>query len=154
MIIFGWGHQKAKDYGPTIKRRCDHCNNESFFNLISISTWFTLFFIPVFPYSAQRFLNCPICAYGLQLEDKQFNEIKPLAESNKLLINGEITEKEYQIRLGQLSNQNKNEIEMPKQTESVENLVEIEESEISYCRKCGNKLDGDNKFCSKCGEKI
>jgi len=66
-------------------------------------TWFTLFFIPVFPYSIKYFLSCPICKYGLVLDQKQINEIKPLAEANQLLIDGKITKEEYQDKLNQLS---------------------------------------------------
>ena len=153
MIIFGWGHQKIKDYGPTIKRRCDHCNNEDYWNLTSISTWFTLFFIPVFPYSVKRFLTCPVCTYGFRLEGEQFAKIKPLAESNKLLIEGKITEQEYQARLNQLSPGDETEMESPR-LESGKDLAVVKNPEIFYCGKCGNKLDSDSKFCAKCGEKI
>jgi len=55
MIIFGWGHQTIKNIGPTFKNHCSHCNNEDYWTLTKYTTWFTLFFIPVIPYSIKYF---------------------------------------------------------------------------------------------------
>jgi len=152
MIIFGWGRQKTKDYGPTFKRVCDHCKNEDYWNLTSVSTWFTLFFIPIFPYSIKRFLTCPVCTYGFELESVQFESVKPIAESNKLLIEGKITEHEYRARLSQPSGDN-NETEVSKQLKTGKNTTKIKQLKTSYCEDCGNKLEKNSKFCSKCGVK-
>jgi len=37
---------------------------------------------------------------------------------------------------------------------SEKNISDIQELEIFYCGKCGNKLENNSKFCSKCGVKI
>src|SRR3990167_6580332 len=95
MIIFGWGHQTIKNFGPTFKNHCSHCNNEEYWTLTRHTTWFTLFFIPIIPYSVKYFLSCPICQYGITLDNKQVEQIKPIAEANQLLIDGKITEVEY-----------------------------------------------------------
>lgn len=34
------------------------------------------------------------------------------------------------------------------------NIPNVQKLEISYCDKCGNKLEDDSKFCSRCGAKI
>jgi tetratricopeptide (TPR) repeat protein len=99
MIIFGWGRQTIKQIGVTFKKLCSHCQNEDYWILTRYMTWFTLFFIPVFPYSIKYFLSCPICKYGLTLDQKQIDQFKPLAEINQLLIDGKITNDEYQMRL-------------------------------------------------------
>src|ERR1035437_965395 len=95
MFIFGWGRQIRRDFGPTFKRFCDHCHNERYWNLQSISIWFTLFFIPVIPYEFNYRLYCPVCEYGFDLVDEKFEELKPLAINNKLLMDGEITLQQY-----------------------------------------------------------
>jgi len=102
MIIFGWGHQKSKNYGPVFKHHCDHCNNDDYWTLHKISTWFTLFFIPVFPYESKCLLICPVCNYGVELDGQKFNELKVIAENNSALIEGRITEEEYKNRVNQL----------------------------------------------------
>jgi len=102
MIIFGWGRQTIKQIGVVFKNLCSHCNNEEYWILTRIMTWFTLFFVPVFPYSIKYFLSCPICKFGLTLDQQQTQQLKPIAETNQLLVEGKITEADYQARINQL----------------------------------------------------
>jgi len=90
-----WGHRKVKSFGPTFKHHCNHCDNDIFLELYKISTWFTLFFIPIFPYETYYHLICPICKYSFELDKAKFKELKPLAELNMSFINGLISEGEY-----------------------------------------------------------
>lgn len=150
MIIFGWGHQTIKNIGPTFKNHCNHCNNEDYWTLTKYTTWFTLFFIPVIPYSIKYFLSCPVCQYGITLDNNQLEQIKPIAEANQLLIDGKITEIEYKAKVEQLGNG----------APSVEGEV-IEEKPLSnteetnkFCSECGTKISEDTKFCGNCGTKI
>lgn len=154
MIIFGWGRQTIKQIGVTFKNLCNHCHNEDYWILTRIMTWFTLFFIPVFPYSIKYFLSCPICKYGLVLDQKQLNEIKPLAEANQLLIDGKITKEEYQAKLNQLSAGERKEIETAHIEPAKELVAPQTKNENQFCGRCGTKLEGGSKFCSKCGTKI
>jgi hypothetical protein len=94
-FIFGWGHQKIKSYGPTVKRLCNNCNNEVFWELVNYGKWFTLFFIPIIPYKESRYLICPICNHGILLPYTQYIEVRPLADANKLLTEGKVTEERY-----------------------------------------------------------
>ena len=57
MIIFGWNFQTIKQIGFVFKKVCEHCNNEEYWVLTRTITWFTLFFIPVIPYSFKFFLK-------------------------------------------------------------------------------------------------
>lgn len=150
MIIFGWGHQTIKNIGPTFKNHCSHCNNEDYWALTKYTTWFTLFFIPVIPYSIKYFLSCPVCQYGITLDSNQLEQIKPIAETNQLLIDGKITETEYKAKVEQLGSG----------APSVEGEV-IEEKPSSntgetnkFCSECGTKITEDTKFCGNCGAKI
>lgn len=76
LIVFGWGHQKRYDFGPVAMARCEHCGNNVGWRLLEVSVWFSLFFVPVFPYSRRRFLLCPICSYGLELTTEQFRTLR------------------------------------------------------------------------------
>jgi hypothetical protein len=92
MIIFGWGHQTTKNIGLTHEMPCGNCNNDTTFDLTRYRTWFTLFFIPVIPYENKYFLSCPICTRGVVLDNTQLETIQPMAELNKSLVDGHVTE--------------------------------------------------------------
>jgi uncharacterized protein YbaR (Trm112 family) len=156
MIIFGWGHQTIKQIGVVFKKFCDHCHNEEYWILTRTITWFTLFFIPVVPYSIKYFLSCPVCKYGFVLDQEKVSKIKPLAEINQLLIDGKITNEEHQIKLNQLMAGSESTIETKQQLEPEKKLIaeKTNQNGVLYCNGCGIKLEEDSKFCSKCGKKI
>lgn len=151
MIIFGWGHQTIKQIGIAFKQLCGHCHNEDYWVLTRIMTWFTLFFIPIFPYSIKYFLSCPVCKYGLTLDQRQIDEIKPLAEINQSLVNGEITQEEYQSRILKLNSDSTESI--PAEIKDAD-IITTESDKLIYCSNCGNILGKDIKFCGSCGAKI
>ena len=77
-------------------------------------------------------------------------QIKPIAETNQLLIDGKITEIEYKAKVEQLGNG----------SSSVEGEV-IEQKPTSnmsernkFCSECGTVITEDTKFCGNCGAKI
>lgn len=61
-----WGSRVFhKLLGRTQQRvTCGNCNNENWFEVSKITKWFTIFFIPVFPFSFKYFVSCPICDRG------------------------------------------------------------------------------------------
>jgi hypothetical protein len=67
LILFGFGYRTVRDHGPTVFQRCPNCHNEVWFRLLTIRRWFTLFFIPIFPYSSQHLFLCPTCSRGADL---------------------------------------------------------------------------------------
>ena len=75
-FIFGWGHQTTKQFGSGIHARCPQCHNGVGLMLLSVTKWFTLFFIPVIPYDSGYLLTCPICARGVKIDEAQFNKIR------------------------------------------------------------------------------
>lgn len=99
LIIFGWGHQESESIGPVFQNKCDHCHNDVFWELHRISTWFTIFFLPIFPYTDDYMLLCPICSYGFKIEKEQISKMKAIAESNTALIEGKISQDEYAKRI-------------------------------------------------------
>ena len=101
-VVFGWGKQTVKDHGPVFRSRCDRCNNEELWKLYTRRTWFTLFFIPVIPYSTEHLVVCPVCSYGAVITKEKYEELKVVAECNLDLINKKIGEDEHKNRIGQL----------------------------------------------------
>lgn len=152
MIIFGWGFQTIKNFGPVFKNLCSHCHNEDYWVLTRIMTWFTLFFIPIFPYEIKHHLTCPICKYGVTLSGEQVAQMKPIAEVNQLLVDGKITSDEYNTKIS-LLNEGTNE---PKQVEYVEtnSLLEVDAEHLSYCANCGTQTTKELKFCGNCGTAV
>jgi NADH pyrophosphatase NudC (nudix superfamily) len=113
-------------------------------------TWFTLFFIPVFPYSIKYFLSCPICQYGLTLDSKQTDEIKPIAEANQALMDGKISESEYKTRINQLGSGEPVQIE----AKAVETkALSGSDNDLVFCSQCGTSITKEVKFCGSCGTK-
>lgn len=152
MIIFGWGFQTIKNFGPAFRRLCDHCHNEEYWILTRIMTWFTLFFIPIFPYEVKHHLACPICKYGLVLNGDQTSKIKPVAIANQLLIDGKITQEEYALRLGEPSTSA--EPEAISEAVEAKTLPEGTKVALSYCAGCGNEVVDELKFCGHCGTAV
>lgn len=162
-FLFGWGHTIRKDIGPAFSHVCAHCHNEALWEVQRISVWFTLFFIPVFPYEWKYFLYCPVCTYGVILDQAQRKEIVPLAQANKLLLTGKISELEHQLRINALT-------ETRTPTDQGGLTVEAEPITPStttrrapqtankvprtFCTRCGNRLESPWKFCNGCGSNI
>ena len=71
-LIWGFGHQTTKDYGVDRSNRCGHCNNMVERRFLRITTWFTLFFIPIIPYRRQYAIVCPICNDIIILSKEEF----------------------------------------------------------------------------------
>ncbi|MCL2796916.1 MAG: zinc ribbon domain-containing protein [Firmicutes bacterium] len=70
MIIFGWGFKTNKIFGSK-NARCQVCNNMGF-TYIRTRTWFTLFFIPIFPIGTVWGKYCNICGNGFKMTKERF----------------------------------------------------------------------------------
>jgi len=73
-IIWGFGKRTIRRYGKINQSVCRHCNNTVQRELVKVTTWFTLFFIPIIPYRIERFLVCPICGITQKLSKQEFEE--------------------------------------------------------------------------------
>jgi uncharacterized protein YbaR (Trm112 family) len=93
-VIFGWNHQIVNNIGPVLPQVCPNCKNDEFWHLLKISTWFTLFFIPVFPYENNRLIMCPVCKEGLKIDADTYTIYKSIAEINIEFSEKRITESE------------------------------------------------------------
>lgn len=67
-IIFGWGRRTIRVLGFTAARLCANCRNTSQWQVIKVTRWFTLFFIPVIPYESRYVAMCPVCSRGIQID--------------------------------------------------------------------------------------
>lgn len=76
LFIFGLSHRKVKKYGPKKSYHCNSCTNIKNWELVEISYWFTLFFIPLIPYERKYLLVCPVCNNSMNLTFEKFMKYK------------------------------------------------------------------------------
>ncbi|MBC8486084.1 MAG: zinc-ribbon domain-containing protein [Bacteroidetes bacterium] len=72
LVIFGFGHRTNKENQLRSISHCYHCNNDGRWILSKTTSWFTLFFIPVFPYKTEYLTYCPICKNGYKISREDY----------------------------------------------------------------------------------
>jgi hypothetical protein len=80
VIIFGWGHEKTRSFGATEEDRCPCCDKIGRWELKEVSEWFTIFFVPIFPYKREYLSLCPICKSGMELKRGEFRRLRSKAQ--------------------------------------------------------------------------
>lgn len=80
-IIWGFGKTTTKSYGFIQSSGCERCGNAVQMEMLKITTWFTLFFIPIIPYSTKYCLVCPVCREAKQLSKEEFMQFAGTADS-------------------------------------------------------------------------
>jgi len=115
-FIFGWGRRYVKNFGQTLVQKCFICSNTSHFSLVRTSEWFTLFFIPIFPYETKYYLECPICRNAFEIKEKNIiKKLKEIAELIDEFDNEEITKKELNTQYKKLVKELKHELKEDKE---------------------------------------
>jgi hypothetical protein len=101
VIIFGWGKGRPKDLGPALPFECPRCHNVVFARYFIVTKWFSLFFVPLVPYSSRHLLVCPICTYSVALETKpERDRAAKLVELTSQMRAGTISEQTYGEMIG------------------------------------------------------
>lgn len=83
MIIFGWGFRTKRELGPLGPYKCNACDKVGYFILVRAISWFSIFFIPMVPYSKKYYAVCPNCKNVTELGPESVKELRELAEKNK-----------------------------------------------------------------------
>jgi hypothetical protein len=74
MII--WGSRTSRKHILTTNFPCSRCHNPAAQQLYLLVTRFTLFFIPLFPLSKKRVLECTFCGAQSLLSKEQAEELQ------------------------------------------------------------------------------
>lgn len=78
-----WGtREMRKVLAYTQVYTCPQCGNVHPFEVVRKGTWFTLFWIPIFPFSIKYYMECPICKVSNQMDA---GEAKMLQQQQKNL---------------------------------------------------------------------
>lgn len=75
LIFFSFGYRTVKSFGTFLTQKCNNCNNNINSELLKVTTWFTLFFIPIIPYRKEYLIVCPICKDALKISKVDFEQI-------------------------------------------------------------------------------
>jgi len=59
---------------------CAVCRHEAAQRLVQHRRWFTLFFVPVFPFSTKRVITCAYCGAGTEIDDETAERFQADAE--------------------------------------------------------------------------
>ena len=68
-LIFGT-RVTTKVLGQTKVYECGRCHNRGPWNIIKVTNWLALYFIPMIPLQTQYFEECPVC-HGKTLINKE-----------------------------------------------------------------------------------
>ncbi|MGO9028390.1 MAG: zinc ribbon domain-containing protein [Acidimicrobiales bacterium] len=58
---------------------CQRCQRPSAHAVFKLRTWFTLFFIPIFPISIKYATACPMCGAGTKIDKAQAEHLESVA---------------------------------------------------------------------------
>lgn len=86
MIISGYRTFKRKKGVTKTIIHCDNCGMDSHWQLLNLWKWFTLFFIPLFPFHKKKVLVCPSCEYGVKVTKKNKEQIMNEIEDSTSVI--------------------------------------------------------------------
>ncbi|MBN2795988.1 MAG: zinc ribbon domain-containing protein [Clostridia bacterium] len=76
-MIIGFGKRTFEVKGQTKKQKCLKCSHERPFKVVEEKTWFTFFFIPVFPFKKRKLLVCSVCGAGYETKEQVTYEKLP-----------------------------------------------------------------------------
>lgn len=109
-IIFGFGKKTVKEMGSTGTVQCGHCSNVREWQYKKVTTWFTLFFIPLIPYKMTYIKECPIChmAYQVDKEEVLGEEVGGSSHNSDHSSDAHLTEvqRNYREQMASLKNEN------------------------------------------------
>ena len=78
MIILFGTRQRRTSLG-VVMLLCQHCQRPSAHAVFRVRSWFTLFFIPLFPISTKYGTACPMCGAGTRIDRTQAEHLESVA---------------------------------------------------------------------------
>lgn len=73
MIV--WGTRRRNSVLGQLQYICPGCHQPTFHALVRSKYWFTLFFIPIFPFSKGTTARCLKCGFQEKVNNKQADEM-------------------------------------------------------------------------------
>lgn len=82
-VVYGTHHFKRIKGHSKNSIQCNHCGKVGQWQYIHVWTWFTLFFIPLFPVFRQKMFVCPGCEWGVKINRQNRDSIMAAIELKK-----------------------------------------------------------------------
>lgn len=76
-FIFSLADRKTKHVGNAGIMDCPRCNNTADWPIFREKTYFSLFFIPLIPYSTKYLLSCPVCRETSVMSEEERKRFLP-----------------------------------------------------------------------------
>jgi hypothetical protein len=78
-VIILFGIRRMRTPLGSVMLLCQRCQRPSTHALFKVRTWFTLFFIPLFPFSVKYATACPLCGAGTYIDKAQAEHLESVA---------------------------------------------------------------------------
>ncbi|HLG77484.1 MAG TPA: zinc-ribbon domain-containing protein, partial [Ktedonobacteraceae bacterium] len=72
MII--WGFRSLNKVLGQVQYVCQQCKQNSFHTVVRSRRWFTLFFIPIFPFTKSSISRCNICGIQTRMDNARADQ--------------------------------------------------------------------------------
>jgi len=78
-VIILFGTKRMRTSLGTVMLLCQRCQRPSAHAVVKLRTWFTLFFIPLFPVGVKYATACPMCGVGTRIDKAQADHLQAVA---------------------------------------------------------------------------
>ena len=92
MIIL-FGSKGKQDFKGAYWGKCSNCKKKGAISVFEMSRWFTLFFIPLIPFSTKYYLKCNSCYREWFAEDEEKDMVKEKLDNGDVLEGDEFKER-------------------------------------------------------------
>ena len=58
-----------------MQNACPQCKKEGFQTVVRSRRWFTLYFIPLFPFSKKTSVHCNLCGFQYEMDNQQADSL-------------------------------------------------------------------------------
>jgi len=82
ILLFGYKTKPKIEGG--FKHKCINCKRATIHSIVRVTKWFTLFFIPIIPFSNKLFVKCNLCGMGGELKEEAKEKIEKLIEKKEI----------------------------------------------------------------------
>lgn len=103
IFIFDWGYETRKVIGPLSHDQLFIEAPSEFVDLVRIKSWFRIFFIPTIPTATRYFLIAADNNLRIEISKAEFENLRPIAELNNMVLKVEISEEEYNERIAKIT---------------------------------------------------
>lgn len=77
-----WGYRSRNKVMGQVKSVCPQCRREGFQTVVRSRRWFTLYFIPLIPFSKKSIARCNLCGFQYAMNNDQVDALFPQGQAS------------------------------------------------------------------------